>query len=195
VTVYYCDASAHHELDCAAGRWCTVRVNGGAWGDRSITVIESGNSSPRRRLESPSLALTIRSGADETIYGGPLIPRMSTVVQPAPDAAANKTNVPLLRQCRIWVVSRSSEDYCRTAASSRLRISISTRCSGSEPSFFRFSVSAVSVHLKWPVSKSHSRVPAPSTASATRPLDIANSTFEPDRRKGPVDSPGASRIR
>ena len=71
----------------------TVRVKGGASGERSITVIESGNSVPRRLLASPSLALTMRSGDDETTYGGSTILGLSTVVQPVPSAATSANNV------------------------------------------------------------------------------------------------------
>lgn len=47
----------------------TVRVFGGASGDRSITVIESRLSEPGALFASPSFALTIRSGESDVTNG------------------------------------------------------------------------------------------------------------------------------
>ena len=70
----------------------TVRVKGGASGERSITVIESGNSRPRPLLASPSLALTMRSSDDDVTYGGESVPPLSTVEQPVISAANAQNN-------------------------------------------------------------------------------------------------------
>ena len=81
----------------------TVCVKGGASGVRSITVIESGKAVPGRLLASPSLALTMRSGADDVRYGGSIGLVLSTFAQLLPTTVMVKISSRVLSSRKTFV--------------------------------------------------------------------------------------------